>query len=164
MDDNIRQYGEREWVKDKKYSDQVKDQVGNPGFSLVNVVTGQALRHAPAVREPVQMVPYNRDVLDINFMWSESHDLGDGHRAIRMANNILLNLDIFHGDSNVHDASTLVLWEWNEGANQRWRIVPYFRSSISRYSSQQQQPPQAWIIICRITFRPLPTAITVRQR
>ncbi|KAL0323104.1 UNVERIFIED_CONTAM: hypothetical protein Sangu_1929700 [Sesamum angustifolium] len=66
----------QEWVKDKKYSDQVKDQVGNPGFSLVNVVTGQALRHAPAAREPVQMVPYNRDVLDINFMWSESHDLG----------------------------------------------------------------------------------------
>ncbi|KAK4387537.1 hypothetical protein Sango_2360300 [Sesamum angolense] len=43
----------QEWVKDKKYSDQVKDQVGNPGFSLVNVVTGQALRHAPAAREPI---------------------------------------------------------------------------------------------------------------
>lgn len=54
--------------------------------------------------------------------------MGDGYRAIRMVNNIRLNVDAFHGDKKsggVHDGTTIVLWEWNKGDNQLWRIVPY---------------------------------------
>jgi hypothetical protein len=45
-----------------------------------------------------------------------------------MVNNIYLNFDAFHGDKahgGVHDGTTVVLWEWCEGDNQRWKIVPW---------------------------------------
>ncbi|CAL5438917.1 unnamed protein product [Camellia sinensis] len=74
------------------------------------------------------MIDYNPDVLDESVLWTESRDLGDGHRTIRMVNNIHLNVDAFNGDKNhggVHDGTTIVLWEWKKGDNQRWKIVPY---------------------------------------
>ncbi|CAL5443383.1 unnamed protein product [Camellia sinensis] len=76
----------------------------------------------------VQLIDYNPDVLDESVLWTESRDLGDGHRTIRMVNNIRLNVDAFNGDKNhggVHDGTTIVLWEWKKGDNQRWKIIPY---------------------------------------
>ncbi|KAF6146492.1 hypothetical protein GIB67_037792 [Kingdonia uniflora] len=76
----------------------------------------------------VQLTNYNPDVLDESVLWTESKDLGDGYRCIRMVNNIRLNLDAFNGDKNhggVHDGTTAVLWEWKKGDNQRWKISPY---------------------------------------
>ncbi|CAL5344681.1 unnamed protein product [Camellia sinensis] len=76
----------------------------------------------------LQLIDYNPDVLDESVLWTESRDLGDGHRTIRMVNNIRLNVDAFNGDKNhggVHDGTTIVLWEWKKGDNQRWKIVPY---------------------------------------
>jgi hypothetical protein len=34
----------------------------------------------------------------------------------------------FHGDKDhggVRDGTTVVLWEWAKGDNQRWKIVPW---------------------------------------
>lgn len=76
----------------------------------------------------VQLVPYNADELDSSILWSEGKDLGDGYRTVRMINNIRLNVDAFHGDKKsggVHDGTTIVLWQWNKGDNQRWKITPY---------------------------------------
>lgn len=80
----------------------------------------------------VQLCPYDPDVLDESVLWTESRDIGDGFRALRMVNNIRLNFDAFHGDKNhggVHDGTILVLWEWKKGDNQRWKIVPYCKFS-----------------------------------
>lgn len=79
------------------------------------------------------MVPYNPEYLDESILWTESRDLGDGHRAIRMVNNVHLNVDAFHGDKHsggVHDGTTIVLWDWNKGDNQRWKILPYCKFSV----------------------------------
>jgi hypothetical protein len=49
-----------------------------------------------------------------------------------MVNNIYLNFDALHGDKDhggVRDGTTLVLWEWCEGDNQRWKIVPWCKFS-----------------------------------
>lgn len=76
----------------------------------------------------VQLILYNPTVLDESILWTESKDLGDGYRAVRMVNNIRLNVDAFHGDKRsggVHDGTTIVLWQWNKGDNQRWRITPH---------------------------------------
>lgn len=76
----------------------------------------------------VQLIPYNADVLDESILWTQGKDLGDGFRTVRMVNNIRLNVDAFHGDKKsggVHDGTTIVLWEWNKGDNQRWKIIPY---------------------------------------
>lgn len=76
----------------------------------------------------VQLIPYKPNFLDESILWTESKDLGDGFRAVRMVNNIRLNVDAFHGDKysgGVHDGTIIVLWEWNKGDNQRWRITPY---------------------------------------
>ncbi|KAJ4957961.1 hypothetical protein NE237_025072 [Protea cynaroides] len=72
------------WIKDEKYSTRVKDGEGFPSFSLVNKATGQALKHSIGATHPVQLVPYNPDVLDESVLWSESKDLGDSFRTIRM--------------------------------------------------------------------------------
>ncbi|KAJ4721210.1 Ricin B, lectin domain containing protein [Melia azedarach] len=116
------------WYKDLKYSTRVKDEEGFPCFSLVNKATGQAIKHSVGATHPVQLIPYNPDVLDKSVLWTESRDLGDTYRAVRMVNNIRLNVDAFHGDKNhggVHDGTTIVLWEWAKGDNQRWKMVPY---------------------------------------
>ena len=45
-----------------------------------------------------------------------------------MVNNIYLNFDALHGDKDhggVRDGTTLILWEWTEGDNQRWKIVAW---------------------------------------
>lgn len=76
----------------------------------------------------VQLIPYHADVLDESILWTQGKDLGDGFRTVRMVNNIRLNVDAFHGDKKsggVHDGTTIVLWEWNKGDNQRWKISPY---------------------------------------
>lgn len=116
------------WIKDLKYSTKIKDEEGFPAFALVNKATGEALKHSFGATHPVRLVPYNPNYPDESVLWSESKDLGDGFRCIRMVNNIRLNFDAFHGDANhggVHDGTILVLWEWLKGDNQRWKIVPY---------------------------------------
>ncbi|XP_073306688.1 ricin B-like lectin R40G3 [Primulina huaijiensis] len=116
------------WIKDERHSTRVKDEQGFPSFALINKATGQAMKHSIGVTYPVQLIPYNPDVLDEFILWTESKDLGDSYRAIRMVNNIRLNVVSFHGDKNhggVHDGSTIVLWEWKKGDNQRWKIIPH---------------------------------------
>ncbi|XP_055818691.1 ricin B-like lectin EULS3 isoform X2 [Solanum dulcamara] len=78
----------------------------------------------------VQLTPYNPDVLDASILWTESRDVGDGYRAIRMVNNINLNLDAWNADKEhggVRDGTTVALWEWWKGdnRNQHWKIVRY---------------------------------------
>lgn len=116
------------WYKDEKYSTRVKDEEGFPCFALVNKATGQAMKHSIGDTHPVQLIPYKPNVLDESILWTESKDLGDGYRAIRMVNNIHLNVDAFHGDKHsggVHDGTIIVLWKWNKGDNQRWKIIRY---------------------------------------
>ncbi|XP_038990565.1 ricin B-like lectin R40G3 [Hibiscus syriacus] len=118
---------EMKWYKDEKFSTRVKDQVGFPSFSLANKATGQVIKHSIGASHPVQLVPYKPD-LDESVLWSESKEVHDGYRAIRMINNIRLNLDAFHGDKKsggIHNGTTIVLWQWNKGDNQIWRIAPY---------------------------------------
>jgi hypothetical protein len=50
-----------------------------------------------------------------------------------MVNNIYLNFDALNGDPNqdnggVREGTTLILWEWTEGDNQRWKIVEWCKS------------------------------------
>lgn len=116
------------WIKDEKFSTRVKDEQGFPSFALVNKATGQAIKHSIGATYPVQLTEYNPNRLDESVLWTESKDLGDGYRAVRMVNNIRLNVDAFNGDKNhggVHDGTKIVLWEWKKGDNQRWNMVPY---------------------------------------
>ncbi|KAF8723994.1 hypothetical protein HU200_020999 [Digitaria exilis] len=99
----------QQWIKDMKYSTRVKDEEGYPAIVLINRATGEALKHSLGQSHP-------------------SRDVGDGFRCIRMVNNIYLNFDALNGDKDhggVRDGTTLVLWEWCEGDNQRWKIVAW---------------------------------------
>lgn len=79
--------------------------------------------------------------MDESILWTESNDTGEGFRCIRMVNNIRLNFDAFHGDKDhggVHDGTTVVLWSWAKGKNQRWKIVPHYcklMPSLTLFSS-----------------------------
>ncbi|XVF42463.1 hypothetical protein PTKIN_Ptkin01aG0365300 [Pterospermum kingtungense] len=115
------------WYKDEKFSTRVKDEVGFPSFSLVNKATGEAIKHSIGASHPVQLIPYRPDHLDESILWSQSTEVRDGYRALRMINNIRLNLDAFHDGhkSVVHDGTIIGLWQWKSGENQQWKIVPY---------------------------------------
>ncbi|KAF8043599.1 hypothetical protein BT93_A1810 [Corymbia citriodora subsp. variegata] len=118
----------QKWYKDEKFGTRVKDEEGSPCFSLVNKATGEAIKQSVGASHPVQLVPYNPEQLDASVLWTESKDLGDYYRAIRMVNNVHLNMDAFHGDNlsgGVYDGTTIVLWQWNNGDNQRWKITPH---------------------------------------
>ncbi|PPS19592.1 hypothetical protein GOBAR_AA00984 [Gossypium barbadense] len=155
------------WYKDEKFSTSVKDEVGFPSFSLVNKATGQAIKHSIGASHPwhivmvtlyncyniginlevllkgfslqVQLVPYKPDHLDESVLWSESKEVHDGYRAIRMINNIRLNVDAFHGDKKsggIQNGTTIVLWQWNKGDNQIWKIVPYCKFGETKKQRQ----------------------------
>ncbi|XP_017254677.1 ricin B-like lectin R40G2 [Daucus carota subsp. sativus] len=114
------------WVKDEKYSTEVKDQYGFPSFSLVNKATGQAMKHSVGATHPVQLISYVPEPLDKSVLWTLSADLGDGYRAMRIVNNTRLNVDAFYSsDGRVDDGTIIGLWEWVHGENQQWKILSY---------------------------------------
>ncbi|XP_008441967.1 ricin B-like lectin R40G3 isoform X2 [Cucumis melo] len=116
------------WFKDEKYSTRIKDEEGCPCFALVNKATGQAMKHSVGASHPVQLTRYDPNVVDESVLWTQSKEFGEGYRAIRMVNNVHLNVDAFHGDKysgGIHDGTHIVLWKWKEGENQLWKIVPY---------------------------------------
>ncbi|KAH7677590.1 Ricin B-like lectins domain-containing protein, partial [Dioscorea alata] len=115
------------WIKDMKYSTKVKDKEGYPAFALVNKITGEAIKHSVGATQPVRLVTYNPEYMDDSVLWAESNDTGEGFHCIRMVNNIHLNFDAFHGvdHGDVHDGTIVVLWEWLQKKNQRWKITPY---------------------------------------
>ncbi|XP_010528774.1 PREDICTED: uncharacterized protein LOC104805794 [Tarenaya hassleriana] len=116
------------WYKDEKYSTRIRDAEGCPCFALINKATGEALKHSIGETQPVQLILYDPDRLDESVLWTESKDLGDGYRTVRMVNDIRLNVDAYHGDQRsggVRDGTLIVLWSWNKGDNQSWKIVPF---------------------------------------
>ncbi|CAN6343203.1 unnamed protein product [Urochloa humidicola] len=116
------------WVKDTKHGSEIQDEEGYPGFVLVNKATGEAIKHSLGQTHPVKLVPYEAQEIDESVMWTESKDVGDGFRCIRMVNNIYLNFDALHGDEDngdIRDGTLIVLWEWCEGDNQSWKIRPW---------------------------------------
>nr|CAB3476624.1 unnamed protein product [Digitaria exilis] len=122
----------QQWIKDMKYSTRVKDEEGYPAIVLINRATGEALKHSLGQSHPVRLTRYDSNTLDESVLWTESRDVGDGFRCIRMVNNIYLNFDALNGDKDhggVRDGTTLVLWEWCEGDNQRWKIVAWCKFS-----------------------------------
>ncbi|OIW06227.1 hypothetical protein TanjilG_03852 [Lupinus angustifolius] len=72
----------------------------------------------------VCLVPYNPCKFDDSILWTESLECYDGYRAIRVVNNIQLNVDAF-GGGEVHDGTPVILWDWNNGDHQKWKILPY---------------------------------------
>ncbi|KAL7596125.1 hypothetical protein Lser_V15G28749 [Lactuca serriola] len=114
------------WIKDEKFSTRVKDEEGFPSFALVNKATGQALQQpTDPAHKPVQLTEFNPYTLDLSVLWTESKDLGDGFHAVRMVDNIKLNIDASIGDTGIHDGTEILLWEWNKNDNQRWKTEPF---------------------------------------
>ncbi|KAK8271658.1 hypothetical protein V6Z12_D11G277000 [Gossypium hirsutum] len=115
------------WYKDDKFGSNVKDEEGFPGFALVNKATGLALKHASGATQLVQLEPFKPYEFDKSLMWSEGKVIdNEGYRAIRMANDIHLNMDAYLGDRpQVQDGNEIGLWEWNSGNNQIWKISPH---------------------------------------
>lgn len=73
----------------------------------------------------VQLTEFNPYTLDLSVLWTESKDLGDGFHAVRMVDNIKLNIDASIGDTGIHDGTEILLWEWNKNDNQRWKTEPF---------------------------------------
>lgn len=75
-------------------------------------------------------MPYDANGIDESVLWAQSSDVGDGFRCIRMINNITLNFDALR-DGDIEDGTQIVLWEWCEGENQSWKIIPWCKNYLS---------------------------------
>ncbi|KAE8684068.1 hypothetical protein F3Y22_tig00111155pilonHSYRG00008 [Hibiscus syriacus] len=66
----------------------------SPGFSLINLATGEALKHNNGEAQPVELAPYKPNECNTTLIWSESKVIEDeGYKAIRAVDNIHLNMD-----------------------------------------------------------------------
>ncbi|PVH32764.1 hypothetical protein PAHAL_9G481400 [Panicum hallii] len=118
------------WLKDLTYGAGVTDEAGSPAFALVNKATGEALKHSLGHGHPVRAVRLHlAGYVDESVLWAESdEDLGDGFRRVHMLNNIDF---IFDAEASIpdlggaRDGTRLILFRWNGGLNQQWRIAPH---------------------------------------
>ncbi|KAM3297635.1 hypothetical protein ACQJBY_039519 [Aegilops geniculata] len=114
------------WQKDVMYAGGVKDEAGNPAFALVNKATGDALKHSLGYNLPVRAIRFNPGYLDESVLWAETGDVGGGYRLIHMVNNMDY---IFDAEKAIpqfggaRDGTRLILFRWNHGHNQLWRIA-----------------------------------------
>lgn len=86
--------------------------------------------------DQVRLIPYNPDYFDESVLWTESDDLGDGFHTIRMVNNTALLFDSLNSvpaAGGVRVGNPLCLWRWNQGNNQRWKIIPYCMFLLNDY-------------------------------
>lgn len=115
------------WIQDAAMSTRVKDSTGSPAFALINKATGQALRHAHEDNEQVLLAEYEMGFRDETILWSQSEDMGDGYRCIRMVNKITSNLDALQGDKKsggIKDGTPVILFKWKKQENQIWKLTP----------------------------------------
>ncbi|RLN41131.1 uncharacterized protein C2845_PM01G13780 [Panicum miliaceum] len=118
------------WLKDLTYGAGVTDEAGSPAFALVNKATGEALKHSLGHGHPVRAVKlYLAGYVDESVLWGESEeDLGDGFRRVHMVNNTEYIFDAEEAIPDLggaRDGTRLILFRWNGGLNQQWRIAPH---------------------------------------
>jgi len=115
------------WIQDATMSTRVKDSTGSPAFALINKATGQALRHAHEDNKQVLLAEHEMGFRDETILWSQSEDMGDGYRCIRMVNKITSNLDALQGDKKsggIKDGTPVILFKWKKQENQIWKLTP----------------------------------------
>ncbi|KAL3688274.1 hypothetical protein R1sor_014583 [Riccia sorocarpa] len=129
---------EQQWIK-MDMGDKFVDSEGNPGFVLINKKTGLALKHSAQEGEPVTAEIWRPHSVDHTMLWSQSNDVGKGYTTIRMVTNVALNLDADHGDrrhGGVKEGHRLILYSWNKGENQKWKLEPVeLESEPSTYNA-----------------------------
>ncbi|KAJ4821477.1 Ricin B-like lectin R40G2 [Rhynchospora pubera] len=118
------------WIKEMRHSTKVKDVEDRPAFALVNKATGEVIKQSLGDTHPVHLVPFNPHDLDESMLWTESSDVRDGFKCIRMVNNITSTLDALGGNVEVHDGTSVVNWQCWNGDNQIWKMVPYDDEAI----------------------------------
>ncbi|KAM0897236.1 hypothetical protein ACQ4PT_022684 [Festuca glaucescens] len=114
------------WFKDTSFGTNIKDQAGKIPPLLSSTRPAVSPSCTPKAR--VELMPYSPDYLEVSAMWTESGEVGQGFRCIRMVNNTRLNFDALNGDEyngGVHDGTTIVLSEWIKGDSQRWKFISW---------------------------------------
>ncbi|TVU11649.1 hypothetical protein EJB05_45246, partial [Eragrostis curvula] len=110
------------WTKDVRYSRVIKDEEGNPVFSLVNAATGLAVQHSRGPGHPVTLARFYPDGYAESLFWTESADLRKAFGRIRMMHNVDLCMDAPGA------AADVVLSYVDDGLisdGQSWKTVPW---------------------------------------
>nr|XP_034589646.1 ricin B-like lectin R40C1 [Setaria viridis] len=149
------------WFKDARLSLCVKDEEGNPVFSLVNKATGLTVQHSLGPYRPVRLVKFNPDRFDQSVLWTESGHLGRYFGCIRMMHDIDLGLDALPSDldgGGVRDHTTITLTEWAERDTQRWKILNWNDKTNTTLAGLEAEP--SCRIYCKVEER---LSVTVRN-
>ncbi|RAL44148.1 hypothetical protein DM860_016394 [Cuscuta australis] len=138
------------WFKEDKLSAWVKDEHGFPSFSLVNKATGKAVGHHAGAGRPVELVPHDRDgvQLDGSVLWTVAGEDGDEFKAIRMQNSVRLNMDALGGvkeSGGIRDGTVVGVWEWNGGDNQHAGFSLKADGAVFLAPNDPSDPRQRWV-------------------
>ncbi|GJN31343.1 hypothetical protein PR202_gb19732 [Eleusine coracana subsp. coracana] len=132
------------WYKDLSYGVGLKDEAGSPAFALVNKSTGEALKHSFGYKCPVRAIRFDPLYVDESILWAESNkeELKQGSNSFRRIH-MVNNMDyIFDAERTVlklgaaRHGTRLILFRWNGGWNQLWRIEPHSAPSVALSSSE----------------------------
>ncbi len=75
----------------------------------------------------VRVIKFEPGYLDESVLWTASVDVADGYRRIHMMNNADYIFDAEEDTpqyGGARDGTRLILFRWDEGLNQIWRMVP----------------------------------------
>lgn len=87
------------------------------------------------------LTEYDPESRDESVLWTQSEDMGEGYRCVRMANKITSNLDVLRGDKKsggVKEGSPVILFAWKKQDNQIWKIIPACKM------------PTLWLTFCSL--------------
>lgn len=123
------------WIKDDSHGERTKDNYGFPAFTLINTATRKILKHPKEKGHAITLVDYVPNMLNEDFLWTESQDFGEGFKTVRMASDTTLNMTLFHKEekksffhhddksaNQIKEGTPLVLDTWHEKDNQLWKV------------------------------------------
>ncbi|GJN07994.1 hypothetical protein PR202_ga25877 [Eleusine coracana subsp. coracana] len=100
----------------------VTDEEGHRAFALVNRATGKALEHSSHSRDDelvqVQLAGHSPDSVHVA--------LFHGIRAVHDIGIVLDAANAGPESGGAHDGTSLIVFPWHNGANQKWKLLPFY--------------------------------------
>ena len=77
----------------------------------------------------VGLVGHRPDSVDVALLWTQSEDLGEGFHGLRSVSDVGFVLDAANAvpdAGGAHDGTPILVFPWNGGPNQKWKMVPFY--------------------------------------
>ncbi|CAD6211033.1 unnamed protein product [Miscanthus lutarioriparius] len=111
------------WVQSFRNTGRVTDDEGHPAFALA------LRRYSGSGSQLVGLAGHKPDSVDVALLWTQSEDLGEGFHGLRSVSDVGFVLDAANAvpdAGGAHDGTPILVFPWNGGPNQKWKMVPFY--------------------------------------